>query len=237
MSKAGVVLEILKMLEEFDTLISMKRLLKGSIKDTDEKIVDLVSKCSELIGQDLEKFATLDYGAFKAFNYKLRKLMTDEEYNELIELVLPKNSEYNKLIELILLKDSKFFKIQTQDKVYYEEYKKAADVAWVLADYLIDNPQNYMEYPWTLIPGPVRESIEYIVNRKKTARAGFSHKSIPVIPLDMVAIQTEKDLMKQQLEENFEFRDDKKLQKSLDYHYEKILKTKRKLEKKPESND
>ena len=226
MSKAGVVLEILKMLEEFDTLISMKRLLKGSIKDTDERIVDLVSKCSELIGHDLEKFATLDYGAIRVFDYTLRKLMTDEEYNELIELVLPKDSESSM--------------IQTQDKVYDEEYKKSAAAAWVLADYLIENPQNYLEPPWTLIPGPVRESIEYIVNRKKTARAEFSRKTTPVIPLDMDAIQTEKeDLMKQQLEENFEFRDDMRFQDALTkFKFDnKILKTKRKLEKKPESND
>ena len=226
MSKAGVVLEILKMLEEFDTLISMKRLLKGSIKDTDERIVDLVSKCSELIGHDLEKFATLDYGAIRVFDYTLRKLMTDEEYNELIELVLPKDSESSM--------------IKTQDKVYDEEYKKSAAAAWVLADYLIENPQNYLEPPWTLIPGPVRESIEYIVNRKKTARAEFSRKTTPVIPLDMDAIQTEKeDLMKQQLEENFEFRDDMRFQDALTkFKFDnKILKTKRKLEKKPESND
>lgn len=131
-------------------------------------------------------------------------------------------------------------KIQTQDNTYKEEFDKSANAAWVLADYLIDNPQNYMEYPWTLIPGPVRESIEYIVNRKKTAKAGFSHKSIPVIPLDMDAIQAEKeDLMKQQLEENFEFRDDMKFQAALTkFEFDtKILKTKHKLEKKPESND
>lgn len=131
-------------------------------------------------------------------------------------------------------------KSQTQDKVYDdEEYKKSAAAAWDLADYLIENPQNYLEYPWTLIPGPVRESIEYIVNRKKTVDAGSDHETTPVIPLDMYAIQTEKDLMKQQLEENFEFRDDMRFQDALTkFKFDnKILKTKRKLEKKPESND
>lgn len=78
--------------------------------------------------------------------------------------------------------------LSQQEKIYYEEYKKAAQAAWNLAEYLIENPQDFLSEPWLLLPSMVRETVEYIVNRKKVVDAG----SIKILPFNELNKTLEK---------------------------------------------
>jgi len=191
--------DIKSLKHDFAARIEMLNNMEISKKLFEKELVDIFGKILMLLPNP-------NFGKIKSY-------FTQEELEKIDYLL-------NQSFPLVKLEES------PQSKIYAEEREKAANAIWILADYLVEYPQDYLSEPWTLLPQEVRETIEYVVNRKKVVEANLNLDRRRAVPLDMSKIQEDIEFLR--LQEHNE-----KLKERTNF-YNRV---RREIDSKPEPND